>query len=151
MIDRQVGGPDGEDTRFPDWPRILGELATVSDCVVKFRMESVTDPERLGHIKMAALYTLRPQHVVAIHRGWLGRVRLYDNESQERLQGTYSEPTLHQLRERGGHVVAVTERASPLANAPRAEPTRVGEIRRARREARGLGTQGDGDQDHALA
>ena len=142
-----MGGPNGRDTRFPDWPRIMGELATEDDCVVKFKMESVTDPERLGHIKMAALYTTAPPHVIAVHRGMLGRVRLYDNESRERLQGTYSEPTLQQLSTRRGHVVAVTERNSPLAEAPRATTVQVNAIRRGRRAARGMRSPGHTDSE----
>ena len=147
MVERQVGGTNGRDTRFPDWPRIMGELATEDDCVVKFKMESVTDPERLGHIKMAALYTTAPPHVIAIHRGMLGRVRLYDNESRERLQGTYSEPTLQQLSTRRGHVVAVTEQDSPLAEAPRATTVQVNAIRRIRRAARGMRSPGHTDSE----
>ena len=77
----------------------------------------------------------------------LGRVRLYDNESQERLQGTYSEPTLQQISTRRGYVVAVTERDSPLAEAPRAVPAQANELRRARRAARGLRSPGHTDEE----
>ena len=51
MMDRQVGGPNGRDTRFPDWHIILGELKGSGECVVQFRMENVTDGDLLQHVR----------------------------------------------------------------------------------------------------
>ena len=59
---------DGLDTRYPDWHMILQELAEEEECVVQFKMENIVDGYMLRQVRLAALYTLSPPHVVAVVR-----------------------------------------------------------------------------------
>ena len=97
MISHQLGGSDGQDTRFPDWHMILQEMADPSKCVVQFRMENLLNGDTLRHVRLAALYTTSPPHVVAVIVSGPNNVRIYDNESQERLEGTFINKTVRQL------------------------------------------------------
>lgn len=63
--------------------RALLRTLTTYLCVCPYRLTCTLNYSVV--IKIVALYTTVPPHVIAIHRGMLGRVRLYDNESQERL------------------------------------------------------------------
>ena len=137
MRARQLGGADGLDTRFPDWIRILQELQSGGECTVQLRLRNLTDPGLLDHVRIAALYTTNPPHVVALLRAAPDRMRLYDNESEARGRGTHATLTNQQLALRQGVVVAIVPSGSPMASAQRrVEPVQVGAIARARRAVR---------------
>ena len=137
MRARQLGGADGLDTRFPDWIRILQELQNGGECTVQLRLRNLTDPGLLDHVRIAALYTTNPPHVVALLRAAPDRMRLYDNESEARGRGTHANLTNQQLALRQGVVVAIVPSGSPMASAQRrVEPVQVGAIARARRAVR---------------
>ena len=137
MRDHQLGGRDGMDTRYPDWHMILQELIEEGECVVQFKMENIIDGDMLQQVRLAALYTLSPPHVVAVIRGEAGSVRLYDNDSIERVEGTHITLTTRQLVQRHGTMIAIVKTNSRLASAaPRQARPRPGQIREARRRAR---------------
>jgi hypothetical protein len=137
MRDHQLGGRDGMDTRYPDWHMILQELIEEGECVVQFKMENIIDGDMLQQVRLAALYTLSPPHVVAVIRGEAGSVRLYDNDSTERVEGTHITLTTRQLVQRHGTMIAIVKTNSGLASAaPRQARPRPGQIREARRRAR---------------
>ena len=86
MRDHQLGGRDGLDTRFPDWHVILKGLAEEGECVVQFKMENIIDGDMLQQVRLAALYTLSPPHVVAVVRGEAGSVRVYDKQFHRKIR-----------------------------------------------------------------
>ena len=134
---RQQGGADGTDTRFPDWIRILQELQGEGECTVQLRLRNLTDPELLDHVRIAALYTTVPPHVVALYRAAPDHMRLYDNDSEARRRGTHVSLTNRQLTQRAGVIVAIVPSDSPMASVQRrVVPRQVGAIVGARRAVR---------------
>ena len=116
---------------------ILQEWAEEGECVVQFKMENIIDGDMLQQVRLAAIYTLSPPHVVAVVRGETGSVRIYDNESIERIEGTHMTLPTRQLAQRPGTMIAIVKTTSGLATAaPRQARPRLGAIREARRRAR---------------
>ena len=102
--------------RHQGWrPKEVGWIECSPDeCVVQFKMENIIDGDMLQQVRLAALYTLSPPHVVAVVRGEAGRVRVYDNDSIERLEGTHMMLPARQSAQRPGTMIAIVKTTSGL-------------------------------------
>ena len=104
---------DSEDIRFPEWVRILERVLTPGECVAAFYPHRLPDRTLWLGIRVAVMITQAPNHVVAVWRHSDNRsLRVYDNDSHARTQGTY---TLLGVGVRWrGRAVAVMQEGSPL-------------------------------------
>ena len=83
------GRPEGE-IGFPHWEHILLGLVETGETVVKFNPVQAGGSELLLDVRVGAMYTLNPPHVIAIFSDKTGarsHMRVYDNESDARRRG----------------------------------------------------------------
>jgi len=117
--DLQLGGTDGEDRRYPDWPKILRlyglRSGGQSEVVVQFPVEALPDTDLLSEARLMILATTNPNHVVLYSREYPGFL-LYDNDSGSRLRGEGTRTQSEHMPVRG-HATATTERGSHLHSA----------------------------------
>jgi hypothetical protein len=104
---------DREDIRFPEWGQILERVIKPGECVAAFYPHRLPDRALWLGIRVAVMITQAPNHVVAVWRHSDDRsLRVYDNDSHARTQGTY---TLLGVGVRWrGRAVAVMQEGSPL-------------------------------------
>ena len=104
---------DSADIRFPEWVRILEKVLEPGECVAAFYPHRLPDRTLWLGIRVAVMITQAPNHVVAVWRHSDDRsLRVYDNDSHARTQGTY---TLLGVGVRWrGRAVAVMQEDSPL-------------------------------------
>ena len=130
------------DIRLPDWPRILTEVSVEGECIKRGTWRTVP-PHLLSEAKYAVTIQHRPHmsftHVVALIWDDRGYFKLYDNDSPERLQGTYSTLTTQQLVDSWGQdtFFAVMEEDCELSR--RLGPAITTMVHRARRSRMGWG------------
>ena len=113
----QRGGTNPDDPlcmRFPNWEAILETVRRDTEVVVQFRLEHITNRNILTLARLFVIARENPNHVIAAHVAGATHFRVYDNDSQERVQGTYALRTASQMPS-SGTCTAVTRIGSPLA------------------------------------
>ena len=130
----QLGGSDGSDIRFPDWPKILRlyglRTGDPDEVIIQFPLETLPDVDLLSEARLMILATTNTNanHVVLYSREYPGFL-LYDNDSSQRLRGQCSRVQSEHMPTRG-HATATTRRGSHLHRA-----ALEGEARRRARSA----------------
>ena len=168
LVERQLHGagndtseqPDGE-IRFPDWAAILRPLLQEGEVHVQFDPTCIGPSELLHDLRLAACSYSSTTHVVAVFKHSLrvgGRVafRRYDNDSPERLRGTYELTNATRLWTRCAmegitredsalHCAVKAFRLRPRENINLVSPPRpVGAARHAAPSGGGIGVDMDG-------
>ena len=103
-----------DDIRLPDWPMLLQPVALATEVVQRIGIDSISAEEMSDFRVMAVAHR---NHVVAIINKGSGEFRVYDNDSVERLDGTYSVQRADEImdaRRGGGMIFGLLDAGSDL-------------------------------------
>ena len=109
-----IGRENHLDILNPDWPHLMQPILKENERVHVGTWRQIPQ-SRTHEIRVAVSVSWSPAHVIVLFNNGDGSFRVYDNESEERTQGTYGVSWPHTLAERPNDTAYVIVNAdSPL-------------------------------------